>query len=74
MLERREQGQSLQNKEIWIRSELRLFGKRANEFAKIMATKKTLKDIYFEVVHSSYRFVVDDKYSTDKNAQRIRYR
>ena len=72
LLERREQGQSLQNKETWIRSELRLFGKRANEFAKIMATKKPLKDIYFEVVHSSYRFVVDDKYSTDKNKRRRR--
>lgn len=70
LLERREQGQSLLNKETWIRSELRLFGKRANEFAKIMATKKPLRDIYFEVVHSSYRFVVDDRYSTDKNKRR----
>lgn len=70
LLERREQGQSLENKESWIRSELRLFGKRANEFAKIMATKKPLKDIYFEVVNLSYRFVLDDKYSTDKNKRR----
>lgn len=70
LMERREQGEALQNKETWIRSELRLFGKRAGEFAKIMATKKPLKDIYFEVVHSSYRFVVDDVHSADTNKRR----
>lgn len=70
LMERKEQGQSLQNKKTWIRVELRLFGKRSNEFAKLMATKKPLKDLYFEVVHSSYRFVVDDRYSADKNKRR----
>ncbi len=50
LMVRREQGQSLQNKETWIRSELRLFGKRANEFVKIMATKKRLKDMTIEAL------------------------
>uniref|UniRef100_UPI00359C4DD8 replication initiation factor domain-containing protein n=1 Tax=Enterococcus faecalis TaxID=1351 RepID=UPI00359C4DD8 len=70
LMERKELGESLNSLDSWVRSELRLFGKRAHKVAEIMATRKPLKEIYFGVVGSSYRFVSDDRHSVDKNKRR----
>ena len=54
----------------WVRSELRLFGDKAVLFAQNMAMKKPLKDLFFSVLASHYRFVLSDKYSIDTKKSR----
>ena len=54
----------------WVRSELRLFGQKANEVAKLIVTRKPLEEIFFEVLNDSYRFIKTSNNSTDKNRWR----
>lgn len=54
----------------WVRSELRLFGQKANEVAKLIVTRKPLEEIFFEVLNDSYRFIKTSNNSSDKNRWR----
>lgn len=56
--------------EDWVRCELRLFGKKANAFAVSMIDHTPLPILFFGLVNQSYRFVLDDEYSKDKNKRR----
>ena len=54
----------------WVRSELRLFGQKSNEVAKLISTRKPLEEIFFEILNNSYRFIVPSNKSNDKNRWR----
>lgn len=62
--------QTNSNQKDWVRSELRLFGNKANEVAELIATRKPLEKLFFEIVNAYYRFIVPSNKSNDTNRRR----
>lgn len=56
--------------ETWVRCELRLFGEKANAFAKMYGGEIPLSELFFRLINQSYKFVIDSKYSNDTNKRR----
>ena len=69
LMEQGEKAKELQI-ESWIRSELRLFGDKAGIFAQNMRLRKPLKELFFSVLASHYRFVLPDSHSKDTKKSR----
>ncbi|MBY5034517.1 replication initiation factor domain-containing protein [Streptococcus gallolyticus] len=62
--------QTNSNLKDWVRSELRLFGQKSNEIAKLIVSREPLEEIFFEVLSAHFRFVVPSNKSNDNNRWR----
>lgn len=69
-MEQKEKGKLVPGVSSWVRCELRLFGQRAHGLAKILSTARPLREVFFEILSSSYRFVMADRNTTDDNKWR----